>query len=143
MRHLPMIMRQVRRSSRQAGLFVLCVTLSLTTLTAFSGFAGSVARALRDDARSLHAADILIQSYDPISAPLIQAVDRLDRVTAPLAGQVKDQQVGMPGIDVHGGVRSAQAAAPSGQTVYLSSSRFRPERITAGERIWPAWRRSS
>jgi hypothetical protein len=43
MRHLPTILRQVRRSSRQSGLFVLCVALSLTTLTAFSGFARSVA----------------------------------------------------------------------------------------------------
>ena len=77
MRHLPTIMRQVRRSYKQSGLFVLCVALSLTTLTAFSGFAGSVGRALLDDARSLHAADIIIQSYDPISAPLQQAVDRL------------------------------------------------------------------
>jgi hypothetical protein len=42
MRHLPTILRQVRRSSRQSGLFVLCVALSLTTLTAFSGFARSV-----------------------------------------------------------------------------------------------------
>jgi putative ABC transport system permease protein len=73
MRHLPTILRQVRRSSRQSGLFVLCVALSLTTLTAFSGFARSVGRALLDDARTLHAADIIIRSYDPISGPLLQA----------------------------------------------------------------------
>jgi putative ABC transport system permease protein len=77
MRHLPTVIRQVRRSSQQAILFVLCVGLSLTTLTAFSGFATSVERALLKDARSLHAADIIIRSYDPISAPLEQAVDRL------------------------------------------------------------------
>jgi putative ABC transport system permease protein len=77
MRHLPTILRQVRRSSRQSGLFVLCVALSLTTLTAFSGFARSVGRALLDDARTLHAADIIIRSYDPISAPLLQAIGRL------------------------------------------------------------------
>jgi putative ABC transport system permease protein len=77
MRHLPTILRQVRRSSTQAGLFVLCVALSLTTLTAFSGFSRSVGRALLDDARTLHAADIIIRSYDPISAGLAQAIDRL------------------------------------------------------------------
>ena len=77
MRHIPMILRQVRRSYRQAGLFVLCVALSLATLTAFSGFARSVSRALLEDARTLHAADIIIRSHDPISAPLVQAVDRL------------------------------------------------------------------
>ena len=77
MRHMPTILRQVRRSFRQAGLYVLCVALSLTTLTAFSGFARSVNHALLDDARSLQAADIIIKSYDPISAPLVQAIGRL------------------------------------------------------------------
>ena len=77
MRHMPTIIRQVRRSFRQAGLFVLCVALSLTTLTAFSGFSRSVGRAMLNDARTLHAADIIIRSHDPISAPLVQAVDRL------------------------------------------------------------------
>ena len=77
MRHMPTILRQVRRSFRQAGLFVLCVALSLTTLTAFSGFARSVGRALLDDARTLHAADIIVRSHDPISVPLVNAVDRL------------------------------------------------------------------
>jgi putative ABC transport system permease protein len=77
MRHLPMILRQVRRSYKQAGLFVLCVALSLATLTAFSGFARGVGHALLDDARTLHAADIIIRSHDPISASLVQAVGRL------------------------------------------------------------------
>jgi putative ABC transport system permease protein len=67
----------VQRSSRQAILFVLCVALSLTTLTALSGFGTSVGRAVLQDARRLHAADIIIRSYDPISVPLEQAVDRL------------------------------------------------------------------
>jgi len=77
MRHMPTIIRQVRRSSRQASLFVLCVALSLTTLTAFSGFSASVGRAILQDARTLHAADIIVRSYDPISASLAQAISRL------------------------------------------------------------------
>ncbi len=86
MRHLSIILRQLRRSSKQAILFVLCVALSLSTLTAFSGFARSVSRALLQDARKLHTADIIIRSYDPISAPLEQALapltadDRVQRV---------------------------------------------------------------
>jgi putative ABC transport system permease protein len=71
----PLIIRQVRRSSKQAVLFVLCTGLSLTTLTAFSGFSDSVSRSLLNDARRLHAADIIISSYDPISGP----VDRMVR----------------------------------------------------------------
>ena len=77
--HIPVIVRQMRRSYKQAILFMLCVALSLTTLTAFSGFSKSVRRALLNDARSLQAADIIISSYDPFSAGLNRAVDRLVR----------------------------------------------------------------
>lgn len=77
MRHMPIVLRQVRRSSTQAGLFVLCVALSLTTLTAFSGFARSVGAALRSDARTLHAADIIVRSHDPIPASLAESIDSL------------------------------------------------------------------
>ena len=77
MLHLPLIIRQARRSSRQAVLFVLCVALSLTALTAFSGFSASVSRALLADARALHAADIIIASYDPISEPVDRAIQAL------------------------------------------------------------------
>lgn len=77
MGYINLIIRQVRRSSKQAVLFVLCTALSLATLTAFSGFALSVGRSLLDDTRSLHAADVIIKSYDPISTPLNQAIDQL------------------------------------------------------------------
>ena len=83
MGQIPLVIRQARRSSKQAVLFVLCVALSLTTLTAFSGFAASVGRSLLNDARKLHAADIIIKSYDPISPALDKAIDQL----------VADQQV--------------------------------------------------
>ena len=74
---VPLVIRQVQRSSQQALLFVLCVALSLTSLTAFSGFSNSVGRSLLNDARTLHAADIIIKSYDPISPTLNNAVDQL------------------------------------------------------------------
>jgi putative ABC transport system permease protein len=77
MSHLAFILRQVRRSSRQAVLFVLCVALSLAALTAFSGFALSVDRSLRQDARKLHGADIIIRSYDPLSVSLEQSLEHL------------------------------------------------------------------
>ena len=84
--HSRFIIREVLRSSRQATLFVLCVILSLTTLTAFNGFSKSVNRSLLSDARKLHAADIIIRSYDPISAALSAAVnDRVDRRQVELA----------------------------------------------------------
>ena len=74
--HGTFIFRQIKRSSRQAVLFVLCVILSITTLTAFSGFSYSVNRSLLSDARKLHAADIIIRSYEKISGALDSAVKR-------------------------------------------------------------------
>jgi putative ABC transport system permease protein len=75
MAHLTIILRQVRRSSRQAVLFTLCVALSLMTLAAFSGFAASVHDSLRNDARKLQGGDIIIKSYDPLSASLERTLE--------------------------------------------------------------------
>ena len=77
MPQISLVLRQVRRSSKQAMLFVFCVALSLTTLTAFSGFAAGLSRSLLNDARSLHASDIIIKSSDPISAPLNRTINQL------------------------------------------------------------------
>jgi len=70
--HTDFIIREIRRSSKQAVVFCLCVALSLTSLTAFSGFSKSVYRALLNDAKKLHAADIIVHSHETLS-------DRLDR----------------------------------------------------------------
>ena len=77
--HLPFLVRQLMRSSKQALVFVLCVTLSLITLTALSGFSQSVRSALLKDARKLHAGDIIIRSYSPISPQLKHAVAEMER----------------------------------------------------------------
>ncbi len=68
--------REVTRSSTLAIVFILCVGLSLVTLTAFTGFSKSVNVSLLNDARKLQAADIIIRSYEPISEPLAFAVDQ-------------------------------------------------------------------
>jgi putative ABC transport system permease protein len=68
------IRREITRSSKQAMVFVLCVGLSLVTLTAFSGFSKSIHQSLLNDARELHAADIIIRSYETLSDPLDQAI---------------------------------------------------------------------
>ncbi|MDJ0784397.1 MAG: FtsX-like permease family protein [Desulfosarcinaceae bacterium] len=73
---LRVIYRQLVGSSRQALVFVLCVSLSLTTLTAFSGFARSVRQSLLADARTLHAADIILGSGSPFNPHLQGAVAR-------------------------------------------------------------------
>jgi len=77
------IRREIRRSSKQAVVFCLCVALSLTSLTAFSGFSKSVYDALLTDAKKLHAADIIIHSHENLSDGLertISAEVRQERV---------------------------------------------------------------
>ncbi len=66
--------REVVRSSTLAIVFILCVGMSLVTLTAFTGFSKSVNVSLLNDARKLQAADIIIRSYEPISDLLEVAV---------------------------------------------------------------------
>ena len=61
----------------------MCIILSLSTLTAFTGFSKSVNRSLLNDAKKLHAADIIIRTYDKVSDRMEKAVAeqiRLGRV---------------------------------------------------------------
>jgi len=68
------IRREIVRSSKQAVVFILCVGLSLVTLTSFSGFSKSIHQSLLQDARKLHAADIVIRSYETLSESLSRAI---------------------------------------------------------------------
>ena len=72
--HPGFIRREIARSSKQAVVFILCVGLSLVTLTAFGGFSKSIHQSLLHDARKLHAADIVIRSYETLSEPLSRAI---------------------------------------------------------------------
>jgi len=68
------IIREITRSSKQTIVFCLCVALSLTSLTVFSGFSESVSQILLSDAKKLHAADIIIHSHDKLSDKLESAI---------------------------------------------------------------------
>ncbi|MHB8810005.1 MAG: ABC transporter permease [Desulfobulbaceae bacterium] len=74
MLHLRFIWRQLCNSRQQAMIFILCVALSLLTLTSLGGFSSSVRRSTLRDARQLHAADITIHAHAPFSAKLLQAI---------------------------------------------------------------------
>ncbi|MCU0575084.1 MAG: FtsX-like permease family protein [Syntrophobacteraceae bacterium] len=74
MLHRSFILRQITRSGRQSLVFVLCVTLSIVTLVALSGFRSSVNQAVLEDARALHGGDIIIHSHQPLSDNLARAV---------------------------------------------------------------------
>ncbi len=75
--HRHFIFRQIIRSRRQAIVFVMCVALSIVSLIALSGFSTSVHTSLLNDARSLHAADIIIRSHDELPAALTDIIDGL------------------------------------------------------------------
>jgi putative ABC transport system permease protein len=72
--HGHFIIREIARSSKQAIVFCLCVALSLTSLTVFSGFSESVSHTLLTDAKKLHAADIIVHSHDKLSNELDSAI---------------------------------------------------------------------
>ena len=76
--HRHFIIRQIVRSRRQAIVFVLCVALSIVTLISLNGFSASVNSSMLNDARTLHASDIIIQSYFDLSPPVIHLVKQLE-----------------------------------------------------------------
>jgi putative ABC transport system permease protein len=75
--HKRFLYRQLTRSGGQPLLFVICVMLSIQCLVALEGFNSSVRRSLLRDAKSLHAADIIIQSNAPLSGEILSAVKML------------------------------------------------------------------
>ncbi|MGD9301430.1 MAG: FtsX-like permease family protein, partial [Desulfobacterales bacterium] len=76
--HPRFILRQIIRSRRQALVFVLCVALSIVTLISLNGFSASVNSSLLNDAKTLHAADIIIQSYHEISSGIVNIIRQLE-----------------------------------------------------------------
>ncbi len=72
-----LLFRQLRSSKQHATVFVLCVVLSVVTLVALGGFSRSVHTSLLQDARALHAGDIILHSHSAFSPPLAAAVMRL------------------------------------------------------------------
>jgi putative ABC transport system permease protein len=75
--HNRFLFRQLTRSGGQPLLLVICVMLSIQSLVALDGFSSNVRRSLLKDAKSLHAADIIIQSNAPLSPEIDSAVSAL------------------------------------------------------------------
>ncbi len=74
--HYNFIYRQIINSRKQVAVFILCVALSLLTLVSLGGFSHSVRQSTLKDARTLHAADIIIHSHYPFSTPLADVVNK-------------------------------------------------------------------
>ena len=76
--HPQFVVRQIVRSRRQAVVLVLCVALSIVTLISLNGFSASVHTSLLKDAKTLHAADIIIRSYHEISPATTRSIRQLE-----------------------------------------------------------------
>ncbi len=86
--HKRFVVRVIWQSRRQAAILVLCTVLSMVTMVALNGFAESVRRAMIDDARRLHAADVLAGSQAPFSEGLEREIDRLGKEGAIAAARI-------------------------------------------------------
>lgn len=75
--HPTLIRRQLTSTGKQSLILIFCVALALVTLVALRGFGDSVNRALLRDARSLQAADLVVDSNFPLSEPLLQSIQTL------------------------------------------------------------------
>ncbi|MBE0584955.1 MAG: ABC transporter permease, partial [Desulfofustis sp.] len=76
------LIRELRHGGAQALTFILCVALSIATLTALNSFRSDVHRSLLNDAQALHGGDVIIHSHYPISEGLEQAVGEVRSRTA-------------------------------------------------------------
>ncbi|MEZ4726630.1 MAG: FtsX-like permease family protein [Caldilineaceae bacterium] len=86
--HPTFIRRQLTSTGKQSFVLILCVALSMVTLVALRGFGESVNRALLRDARSLQAADIVVDSNFPLSAPLVNELQTLTAGNAVAAARL-------------------------------------------------------
>lgn len=72
------LIREMLEARSQAGIFILCVALSITSLVALNSFKRDVQQAITGDARALHGGDLLLHSHYDFSPGLLAAVYSLD-----------------------------------------------------------------
>ncbi len=77
MMHWNLIRRQLTTARQHSVIFVLCVALALVTLVGLNSFGHSVNAALLADARKLQAADVIVDSRQPLSPLLESGIDEL------------------------------------------------------------------
>ncbi|NNK58266.1 MAG: FtsX-like permease family protein [Desulfofustis sp.] len=75
--HYRFLLEELRYGGKQVITFVICVALSIATLTALNSFRRDVHGSLIDEARELQGGDIIIHAHQPISDKLQLAVDSL------------------------------------------------------------------
>ena len=148
MPHAKYILRDLSRSRCQAAVFILCVVLAIVTLVAVNGFSGSVTTALMQDARTLHAADIIVQSRQAISPGLDNASQdgtrgkdsKLPYIRVLLGGPSGRRQRNAA-VEHKGGLGrvSALRALRIGIRKAICRHAHRPERLSSNGSFWKGW----
>lgn len=77
--HYRFLWEELRYGGKQALTFIICVALSIATLTALNSFRRDVHGSLIDEARALQGGDIVIHAHQPLSEKLRATVDALER----------------------------------------------------------------
>ncbi|WP_419175716.1 ABC transporter permease [Desulfosediminicola sp.] len=74
--HFNFLLRELVQSRNQAGIFTLCVALSIATMVGLNSFKHDVNQTITGDARALHGGDIILHSHYEFSPGLVEAVAR-------------------------------------------------------------------
>ena len=77
--HYRFLLEELRYGGKQVLTFVVCVALSIATLTALNSFRRDIHGSLIDEARALQGGDIIIHAHQPISEELQGTIDTLAR----------------------------------------------------------------
>ncbi|MGI9537944.1 MAG: ABC transporter permease, partial [Desulfocapsaceae bacterium] len=77
--HYRFLLEELRYGGKQALTFVICVALSIATLTALNSFRRDIQGSLIDEARALQGGDIIVHAHQPISEELQRTIDTLAR----------------------------------------------------------------
>lgn len=75
--HYRFLLEELHHGGKQAVTFMVCVALSIATLTALNSFGRDVRGTLIDEARALQGGDIIIHAHQPLSDRLVDAIDAL------------------------------------------------------------------
>ena len=135
--HLRFLFEELRYGGKQVITFVICVALSIATLTALNSFRRDVHGSLIDEARDLQGGDIIIHAHQPISEKLQLAVGTLERdnrlqqqktfefYTVALS-ESKDSSL-------LSGIKAVESAYPFYGTITLASGRQLGEVLESGK----------
>lgn len=125
--HYRFLLEELRYGGKQAFTFVVCVALSIATLTALNSFRRDVHGSLIDEARALQGGDIIVHAHQPISEQLRHVIDALV-----LENRLSQQRTlgfhtvalsGIKGSSLLSSIKAVEPAYPFYGTIQMESGR--------------------